>query len=72
LHKPDDYVAFVNLMVDEIGCTCDVSALEGVCSDATKLIIVNFPRNPTGQMVSETAFRRIAQIARASEYPTRR
>jgi len=50
---------------DEIACTFDVSALEAVCSEATKLIVVNFPHNPTGQMVSETDFRRIAQIARS-------
>ena len=48
---------------DEIACTFEVSALEAVCSEATRLIVVNFPHNPTGQMVSESDFRRIAQIA---------
>lgn len=46
---------------DEIDCTFDVSALEAACSEATKLIVVNFPHNPTGQMVSELDFRRIAR-----------
>jgi aspartate/methionine/tyrosine aminotransferase len=49
---------------DETTCSFDVSALLGLCSPRTKLIVFNFPHNPTGQMISESDLRRIIETAR--------
>lgn len=49
---------------NEILCTYDVSALDDLCNDQTKLIVFNFPHNPTGQMISEEELRSIVEIAK--------
>src|SRR5262245_35619015 len=49
---------------DETVCSFDVSALLELCSKQTKLIVFNFPHNPTGQMISEGDLRRIIDTAR--------
>ncbi|MBC8355234.1 MAG: aminotransferase class I/II-fold pyridoxal phosphate-dependent enzyme [Planctomycetes bacterium] len=48
---------------DELSCEFDVASLAAVCSSSTKAIIINFPHNPTGQMISERALRQIVDIA---------
>lgn len=42
----------------------DVSTLVSLCSERTKLIVLNFPHNPTGQMISEEQLRAIGETAR--------
>ena len=49
---------------DEATCAFDVSALESLCSAQTKLIVFNFPHNPSGQTITESDLRRIVEIAR--------
>ncbi len=44
-----------------------VDDLAAICDQSTKLIVINFPHNPSGQMLSESEFRRIAEIARAAD-----
>lgn len=41
----------------------DESALRAALSDKTKLILVNTPNNPSGQVLSSTAIRHIAAVA---------
>ena len=49
---------------DELSCVFDVSDLAAICDGSTRLIVINFPHNPTGQMISEPELRRIVGIAR--------
>lgn len=49
---------------DEITCSYEVSALVELCSERTRLIVVNFPHNPTGQMISAEDLRTIVETAR--------
>jgi aspartate/methionine/tyrosine aminotransferase len=49
---------------NETTCSFDVSALLALCSQKTKLIVFNFPHNPTGQMISESDLLRIVETAR--------
>ncbi len=49
---------------DETTCSFDVSALIELCNPRTRLIVFNFPHNPTGQMISESDLRRIIETAR--------
>jgi len=51
---------------DEMACTFDVEDLAAVCDQSTKLIVINFPHNPTGQMISESELQRIVQIAKGA------
>jgi aspartate/methionine/tyrosine aminotransferase len=48
---------------DELSCSFDVEDLASLCNESTKLIVINFPHNPTGQTVSESELRRIVEIA---------
>ena len=48
---------------DEKSCSFDVSALAELCGDATKLIVLNFPHNPSGRLISESDLRRTVEIA---------
>ncbi|MCA9065742.1 MAG: pyridoxal phosphate-dependent aminotransferase [Planctomycetaceae bacterium] len=41
----------------------DVSHLSSLCNDGTKLIVFNFPHNPSGQMISSDELQRIVDIA---------
>jgi aspartate/methionine/tyrosine aminotransferase len=50
---------------DELSCLFDVSDLAAICDESTKLIVINFPHNPTGQTISEFELRRIVGIAQA-------
>ncbi len=47
-------------------CSFDVSDLANHCTERTKLIVFNFPHNPTGQMISESELRLIVETARKS------
>ncbi len=49
---------------DDVTCTFDVSALPSLCNERTKLIVFNFPHNPTGQVISESDLRLILDTAR--------
>lgn len=51
---------------DERTCEFDVSDLANICDEATRLIVINFPHNPTGQTISESDLRRIVEVARSS------
>ncbi|MEZ6124250.1 MAG: aminotransferase class I/II-fold pyridoxal phosphate-dependent enzyme [Planctomycetaceae bacterium] len=42
----------------------DVSDLSSLCSDGTKLIVFNFPHNPSGQMISADELQAILDIAK--------
>ncbi|MDA1014442.1 MAG: pyridoxal phosphate-dependent aminotransferase [Planctomycetota bacterium] len=48
---------------DEMTCAFDVSVLADLCNRRTKLIIFNFPHNPSGQMVSEAELNAIVETA---------
>lgn len=50
---------------EERSCDFDVSDLAAICDASTKLIIINFPHNPTGQMISESELREVASIAKS-------
>lgn len=52
---------------DERACSFDVSALAGLCNERTKLIVLNFPHNPSGQMISEEDLRMIVETAHRIE-----
>ncbi len=49
---------------DETTCEFDIASLIESCSPRTKLIVFNFPHNPTGQLISESDLRRIVETAR--------
>ncbi len=55
------------LPTNEMTCSFDVRALTDLCSSQTKLIVFNFPHNPTGQMISEADLRLIVETARQSD-----
>jgi aspartate/methionine/tyrosine aminotransferase len=48
---------------DEATCTFDVATLPDLCKAQTKLIVFNFPYNPTGQVISEPELRLILDTA---------
>jgi aspartate/methionine/tyrosine aminotransferase len=50
---------------DELSCSFDVADLAAVCDQSTKLIVINFPHNPTGQTVSDWELRQIVEIAKS-------
>lgn len=52
---------------DEALCQFDVADLAAICREPTKLIVINFPHNPSGQMVSESELRQIVDIARSAD-----
>jgi aspartate/methionine/tyrosine aminotransferase len=52
---------------DERSCEFDVADPAAICDESTKLIIINFPHNPTGQMISESELREVAEIARSHD-----
>ncbi len=44
----------------------DVKRLASLCDETTKAIVINFPHNPTGAMITENDLCQIARIAEAS------
>ena len=48
---------------DEFACKFDVASLAAVCDSSTTAIIINFPHNPTGQMISERELGQLIDIA---------
>lgn len=48
---------------DEHSCTFNVDDLAAICDSSTKLIVINFPHNPSGQMISESELHGIIEIA---------
>lgn len=52
---------------DKMTCSFDVRDLTALCSSRTKLIVFNFPHNPSGQMISEADLRLIVETARQSD-----
>jgi aspartate/methionine/tyrosine aminotransferase len=49
----------------ESGWVFDVKTLKGLIIDRTKLIVINFPHNPTGATVSESELREIVEFAQS-------
>lgn len=52
---------------DEMTNAFDPSTLVELCSSRTKLIVFNFPHNPSGQMISESDLQLICDAARQSD-----
>ncbi|MBI1315140.1 aminotransferase class I/II-fold pyridoxal phosphate-dependent enzyme [bacterium] len=52
---------------NESACSFDVSELDDLCSEQAKLIVFNFPHNPSGQMLSENELLSIVETARRSD-----
>jgi aspartate/methionine/tyrosine aminotransferase len=52
------------IQASETGWQLDLEQLEQLVMSRTKLIVVNFPHNPTGLLPSENEFRTIIEIAR--------
>jgi aspartate/methionine/tyrosine aminotransferase len=50
---------------DELSYSFDVADLASLCHERTRLIVINFPHNPTGQMISEPELRGIVEIAQS-------
>jgi aspartate/methionine/tyrosine aminotransferase len=48
---------------NEITHEFDVSSLIDLCNEQTKLIVFNFPHNPSGQMISENELKAIVETA---------
>ena len=51
---------------EEEGFAFHVSELEDLCDERTKLIVINFPHNPTGQTISGEALSAVVEIAKRS------
>jgi len=51
---------------DEFENTFDVDDLAKLCDENTKLLVINFPHNPSGQMISEAELQRVVAIAERS------
>ena len=49
---------------DEMTCSFDVNGLSELCSERTKLIVFNFPHNPSGRMISESELTQVVETAR--------
>lgn len=49
---------------ENTGWKFDLDVLESLLREATKLIVVNFPHNPTGALMSRKEFERLMDIAR--------
>ena len=49
---------------DDMTCSYDVSSLLALCNKETKLVVFNFPHNPTGQMISESDLQSVVEMAR--------
>lgn len=47
--------------------TLDVDGLEGMITQRTKLLVINFPHNPTGYLPTRAVLDRIVEIARAHQ-----
>ena len=54
---------------EELDFSLDVNELKDLVTDRTKLIIINFPQNPTGGILPEEDLKDIAQIAMEHEIP---
>lgn len=52
---------------DEMTCSFDTLALPDLCNERTKVLVFNFPHNPTGQMISADNLRSIIDTARLSD-----
>lgn len=52
-----------NLIPTEEGWSLDFEHLETLITDQTKMIVVNFPHNPTGFLPSENQFEKLVSIA---------
>ncbi len=48
---------------NELTCTFDVKMLDDLCTERTKLIVFNFPHNPSGQIISEDELQSIVETA---------
>ncbi len=51
---------------NELTCDFDVSVLSNLCNERTKLLVFNFPHNPSGQMISESDLRVVVETAQKS------
>lgn len=52
---------------DEFENQFDVSDLANLCDENTKLLVINFPHNPSGQMISEAELQQVVSIAERSK-----
>lgn len=52
---------------NELACSFDASTLSKLWSKRTRLLVFNFPHNPSGQMISESDLRSIVEMARTSK-----
>ena len=57
-------LSFWRAQCDEKGWTFDIDALERLVRADTKMLIINFPHNPTGALLERAAFERIVDLAR--------
>ena len=48
---------------DEYDCRFDVGSLRELCTGRTRLIVVNFPHNPSGRLITESQLKEIAELA---------
>jgi aspartate/methionine/tyrosine aminotransferase len=51
----------------EDGWHFDIDALKNLVRENTKIIVINFPHNPTGAIISETDLKAIIELAKAKE-----
>jgi len=55
------------LQVEDDHWTLDIDQLERMITQRTKVLVINFPHNPTGYLPTRTDLARIVQIARAHQ-----
>lgn len=48
---------------DQVTCSFDVNDLAAVCTASTRLIVINFPHNPSGQMLTEAELQQVVDVA---------
>jgi aspartate/methionine/tyrosine aminotransferase len=51
---------------DEYECRFDVNRLKELCTGRTRLIVINFPHNPSGRLISREQLQEIVALAESS------
>ncbi|MCY4020396.1 MAG: aminotransferase class I/II-fold pyridoxal phosphate-dependent enzyme [Chloroflexi bacterium] len=57
-------VSFWRAECGEVGWSFDIDALERLVRTDTKMLIINFPHNPTGALLERAEFERLVDLAR--------
>lgn len=57
-------VSFWRARCDESGWRFDIDELENLVRANTKMLIINFPHNPTGALLTQADFERVVELAR--------